>query len=100
MRTRAQFDFSWIFAMIVGGMILFLAIYGAMRFGDTIQLGTDSDIAKSLSIITDPMQAGFGEGKVSKIIFRQETRINNICQSDYQGFGKNQIPHLPCPLFW
>jgi len=86
---RGQFNFAWMFAIIVGGAILFLAIFGAMRTGDTYRFQADTEIAKSLSVITDPLQAGFAEGSYGKISFRQETRINNICLGG--GFGKNDI---------
>ena len=86
---RGQFNFAWMFAIVVGGAILFLAIFGAMRAGDTARFQSQTEIAKSISIITDPLQAGFAEGSFGKILFRQETRINNICFSG--GFGKNDI---------
>ncbi len=86
---KAQFNFAWLFAIVVGGAILFLAIFGAMRTGDTYRYQADSEIAKSLSVITDPLQAGFSEGSFGKISFNQETRINNLCMSG--GFGQNDI---------
>ena len=90
MKSRGgQFNFAWMFAIVVGGAILFLAIFGAMRTGDTYRFQADTEIAKSLSVITDPLQAGFAEGSFGKISFRQETRINNICLGG--GFGKNDI---------
>jgi len=85
----AQFNFAWMFAIVVGGAILFLAIFGAVRTGDTMRYQSDTEVGKTLSIITDPLQAGFAEGAYGKIIFRQETRINNICLGG--GFGKNEI---------
>ena len=86
---RAQFNFVWIFAILAGGAILALAIFGAVRTGNTMRFASDTEIGKSISIITDPLQAGFAEGSVGKISFQSETRINNICFSG--GFGKNDI---------
>ncbi|MDH3352933.1 MAG: hypothetical protein OEL87_00615 [Nanoarchaeota archaeon] len=86
---KAQFNFVWLFALFVGGAILVFAIFGAMKAGDTMRFQSDTEIAKSISIITDPMQASFGEGSFGKITFSQETRINNICFSGQ--FGKNDI---------
>ena len=86
---KGQFNFVWIFALVAGGTILALAIYGATQAGDTIRMGSDTEIAKSISIITDPLQAGFADGSFGKILFKQETRINNICFDE--GFGKNDI---------
>jgi len=86
---KGQFNFVWLFAIVAGGAILFLAIYGTLRFGDTARFQSDTEIAKSIAIITDPLQAGFAEGSFGKILFRQETRINNVCFDNE--FGKNDI---------
>lgn len=86
---KAQIDFVWIFALLVGGVILFLAIFGALRTGDTYRYQSDTEVAKSISVITDPLSAGFAEGSYGKIVFRQQARINNICLDG--GFGKNDI---------
>jgi len=89
MENRAQFNFVWLFAIVAGGAILFLAIYGAMQVGDTFRYGSDTEAAKSISILTDPLQAGFAEGSFGKIVFRQEARVKDIC---FDGeFGKNDI---------
>lgn len=87
---RGQFSFVWIFAILAGGSILVLAIYGAIQTGETLRYGSDTAAAKSLSILIDPLEAGFAEGSFGKIIFRQETRINNICLNDGE-FGRNDI---------
>ena len=86
---RAEFNFEWIFAMIVGAAILMLAVYGAVRFGGTIKYQSDSELAKKLSVILDPLQPGFAEGKSTRIIFNQNTKINNYCEGS--GFGSNDI---------
>ncbi|MBT7102228.1 hypothetical protein HN935_01830 [archaeon] len=89
MNKLGQFNFVWLFAIIVGGAILFLAIYGAMQAGDTARFQSDTEVAKSIAIITDPLQVGFGESSFGRISFNDETRINNICLGS--GFGKNDI---------
>jgi len=84
-----QFNFVWLFAIIAGAAILVLAIYGATKVGDTQRFQTDTEIAKELAILTDPLQAGFAEGSFGKITFKQETRINNICIDG--NFGRHKI---------
>ncbi len=88
-KKKAQFNFVWLFAIIAGATILVLAIYGAMKAGDSMRFQTDTEVAKSISIITDPLQAGFSEGSFGRILFKQETRINNFCFDDE--FGKHAI---------
>jgi hypothetical protein len=90
MKTKkAQFDFIWIFAIIVGTAILFLAIYGAIKAIDTEERITNSKTAKSISILTDPLQSGFAEGSFGKISFNEEITINNFCSTG--GFGMNEL---------
>jgi len=92
---NGQFNFVWLFAIIAGIAILSLAIYGASRAGETARFESDTETAKKLSIITDPLQAGFSEGSFGKINFRQETKINNFCfepgSFGDSGFGRNRV---------
>ena len=94
--SKAQFNFNWMFAIIAGVIILFLAIYGVMQIGDTSRRQTDTEIAKQLAVFTDPLQAGFASGSFGRIRFQQETRINNLCYppselSRAEKFGRNEI---------
>lgn len=87
---RGQFDFVLIFASIAGAIILLLAIYGAVRFGGTFQRQSEAELAKSIDIITNELQAGFAEGTKSYISFPKETRIENECNVNSK-FGENVI---------
>jgi len=86
---RSEFGFVWIFAIIVGGAILALAIYGAVNIGISQRFQTDTMLAQKISILLDPMQAGFADATYGKIEFKQETRIDNKCYSEE--FGKSKI---------
>ena len=88
-KKSGQFNFGWLFAIIVGGAILFFAIYGAMKTGDTQRYQSDTQVARSISILTDPLQAGFSQGSYGSIHFREITRINNLCYDN--GFGRNDL---------
>jgi hypothetical protein len=89
MFKKGEFSFVWLFAIVAGGAILFLAIYGAVRFGDTLKFRQDTETAKTLSILLDPLQASFADGSFGKMSFGQPTRINNFCSSG--GLGRNEI---------
>ncbi|MCR4284510.1 MAG: hypothetical protein NUV97_00515 [archaeon] len=91
LNKHAQFNFVWLFAIIVGGAILLLAIYGAIKTGDTERFKTDTKIAKELSILTNPLQSGFSEGSFGSILFKDETKIRNVCFSQNGTFGKNEL---------
>jgi len=89
---RGDFNFVWLFAVIAGTAILILAITGAIRYGKTISITQDTEMAKALSVVTDSMQAGFAAGRKSTINFKKETIIDNQC---FDGsFGRNDISIL------
>lgn len=88
-RKKGDFNFVWLFAVIAGTAILLLAVYGAVRYGKTTAYTQDTEIAKSLSVVTDSMQAGFASGRLSTIRFKKDTLIENDC---FLGsFGYNEI---------
>ena len=91
MKNKKAFEISFttLFAIIVGAAILVLAVYGAMKIGNNQRFTIDTEIAEKILILTDPLQAGFAEGRHGEMEFKQETRINNFC--DDAGFGKNDI---------
>jgi hypothetical protein len=88
-RKKGDFDFEWIFAILAGIAILILAIYGASRVGDTMRYQRDTETGKQISILADPLQAGFATSSLGRIKFKQEAKILNECYEE--GFGKNDI---------
>lgn len=90
MKTKkADFNFVWMFAIIAGSMILLLAIFGAVRYGKTISITQDTEIAKSIAVLTEPMQAGFADAKRASIRFRKDTVVDTFCNS--QNFGYQML---------
>jgi len=86
---RGDFGFVWIFSIIAGTSILLLSIYGATQIGETQRTETDAAIAKKLTVLTDPLEAGFASASFGTIKFQQETRIQNLCNPI--GFGDNHV---------
>jgi hypothetical protein len=89
-RAFLQFSFAWLFAIIVGAFILFLAIYAATKVIGTEQTALDASSAREIGILLNPLETGFEEGKKSSITLPQETRIYNRCSSDGV-FGRQVI---------
>jgi len=83
-------SFNWLFAIIVGVLILFLAIYGATKFIGVGSKITSTESAAKLSSLLDPAESGLASGKYSKIEFRKETRVYFSC-SERGDFGKETI---------
>jgi len=74
-----EFSFAWLFAILVGAVILFLAIYGVTRIIETGKYETGAITAKQLSIIFEPLETGLASGKSNIARLKEETRIINKC---------------------
>ncbi len=85
------FSFAWIFAIVAGATILFLAIYAAVNIIGAERYHIDTATAAQLSVIFEPLETGLASGKAGFAKFSEETRIFETCNENYKGFGKNGI---------
>jgi len=90
-----EMNFAWMFSIIVGAVILFLAIYTATQFIDVSKYQIDTEAAKQFTILFEPLATGIEEGKITSIPLPQNTRIYNECDETGAGaaqyFGKQEI---------
>lgn len=85
-----QISFAWLFAIIVGAFILFLAIFFAAKLLGTEQTLQNAKTSKEIGILLNPLETSFETGKTLSLSFPIETRIYNKC--NLQGnFGKQLI---------
>ena len=85
-----EFSFGWLFAIIIGAVIIFLAIFATSRLINTEKVVADTEAGKQLGIILTPLEATISEGRVSRINLQKETRVYNDC--DITGnFGKQGL---------
>ncbi len=80
-RGYLQISFAWIFAIIVGIVILFLAIYLSTRLISTEQTSQDAKTGKEIEIILNPLETGFESAKSTSMTLPVETRIYNKCRT-------------------
>jgi len=85
-----EFSFAWMFSIIVGAVIIFLAIYGATRLVRTERAVSEAEVAKQLEILLNPVETSIEEGKISRISFVDETRLYNNCRAEGT-FGVQRI---------
>lgn len=86
-----EMSFGWIFSIIVGAIIIFLAIYAATQFGDTETDFGDSEAAQQLNLMLQPIETSSTSlEKPGNIVFPSFTRIYNDCQ-DKEEYGYNEI---------
>ncbi|MCX6748852.1 MAG: hypothetical protein NT076_04575 [Candidatus Pacearchaeota archaeon] len=90
-KKAIEFNFAWLFAIIAGAVILFLAIYFSSSLIKTSNYKVDTVTAKQLGIIFEPMETGLASAKkISTISLKEETRIYNDCY-DSGAFGQQRI---------
>ena len=75
-------SFAWLFAIIVGAFILFLAIYAATKIVNTEQTSLDAQAAKEIGVLLNPLETGFETGKTTSLRLPSETRIYNRCNNN------------------
>lgn len=86
-----QISFPWLFAIIVGIFIIFLAIYGVTKLIKTEQTVQDIKTSKEIGILLNPLETGFEDvKKPTPLGFPVDTRMYNDCTIDGQ-FGKQII---------
>ncbi|MEX0932533.1 MAG: hypothetical protein WDZ77_00320 [Candidatus Pacearchaeota archaeon] len=85
-----QISFAWLFGIIVGGFILFLAIYASTKIIDVQETKIDAQTSEEIGVLLNPLETGFETGRTSSINFPSETRIHNRCSNESY-FGKQTI---------
>ena len=85
-----EISFSWMFAIIVGIFILFLAIFAVTKILKTEETISDTKISKEIEAILSPLETGFESMVSTSFTLPTESRIYNGC-SDEEPFGKQII---------
>jgi len=85
-----QISFQWLFAIIVGIVILFLTIYGITRLISTEEKVIGLKTSKEIGILLNPLETGFEEAKSSFLEFPVDTRVYATCD-DFGDFGRQGI---------
>jgi len=86
-----EMNFTVIFSIIAGVVILFLAIYGAMRFIDVGRTRIDAQTYSKISILLDPLETSLEEGKSLPIELSTAIRLYNNRCSESGNFGSQQM---------
>ena len=89
-KAQLQVSFAWIFAIIVGAFILFVARYTATKVVKTGDTGVSAKAGKEISALLNPLEIGFETGVVVLLTVPVETRIYNQCDSS-GNFGRQVI---------
>lgn len=85
-----EMSFSWMFAIIVGAVILIIAVYAASKFVSLSRTQTDTAVAAQLNVLLNPVETSLESGRYMQIDFSSETRLLNRC-STIGNFGEQGI---------
>jgi len=89
-KAYLQMSFQWIFALIVGAVILVLTIYGVIQFMNLEQGRQDIEKARQVEILLSPLESSFETGKSIPLETNVRTRINIKCNNKGE-FGEQEI---------
>ena len=71
-----EFSFNWIFSIVVGIVVIFLAIYAANSFIKTERTLQDTETVQQLQTLLNPLQTSIeSTTKPSNIIFPREVKL-------------------------
>jgi len=108
-----EMSFEWIFAMLIGGIILFIAIYAVVHLLTTGHQVTNTQAADELMGYLNTYETGQGTGINDQINFASESRLlfeecepndnkpfgsQSFAFSDKM-FGKYGTPGTPIPVY-
>ncbi|MFA4952954.1 MAG: hypothetical protein WC584_01920 [Candidatus Pacearchaeota archaeon] len=85
-----EFSFAWLFALIAGAFILFLAVYFSINLIKQGQTEQDAQTGKNIGVLLNPLEIGFQSGISTTFDFPVDTRIYASCSSN-GNFGKQYI---------
>lgn len=90
MKKGLQMSFAWIFGIIVGAFILFLAFFLAGKIIHVGETEINAKTGKEIGALLNPLETELETGRTTTLEFPAETRIYNKCDSD-GAFGKQKI---------
>jgi hypothetical protein len=85
-----QISFAWLFAIIAGAAILFLAIFVATKIIGVGKTESDIKTQQQIGILLNPLESSFTTGITTSFRVPSETKIYNNCESD-GSFGRQLI---------
>lgn len=90
-RGFIEISFAWLFGIIAGTVILFLAIFAATRIINIGQSVTGAEAQNQIAVLLNPLETSFQTGQLELIGLPVETRIYNDCDDKSGIFGKQII---------
>jgi hypothetical protein len=91
-KKAIEMSFDWIFALLVGAVILFLAIYFVYKISPVLTYKGNTEAATTLTQVFDPLETGSSFSASELISFRTPAKIYLGCDSNINfPFGKETV---------
>lgn len=90
-KQALEMSFTFIFSIIAGAVILFLAIFLASKIINAFQEKNQQQASSQLSILLDPLETSLESGISRLLSFNSEITIYNDKCSAYGNFGEQRI---------
>ncbi|VVB78475.1 Uncharacterised protein [uncultured archaeon] len=92
-KRAIEMGFNWIFSIIAGGFILFIAIYASTKFIGVSQQQYGTEAAATISTFLDSLETGLSAGiKNPEMTFNKNTRLYFDCDEVVNSpFGRQTI---------
>ncbi len=74
-KKAISLPFEWIFAMIIGGIIIFIAVYAAVKGFNTGNQAANTELIARLESYLNPYETGLGSGQTGEIHFSADSTI-------------------------
>jgi len=85
-----EMSFSFIFAIIVGGFILFLAIFAISKFSSNQIQTQDVKTMKSIEVLANSFELGYENSTITQIQLPSDSRIYSYC-NNLGSFGEQEL---------
>ncbi|MDD5012675.1 MAG: hypothetical protein PHQ66_03480 [Candidatus Nanoarchaeia archaeon] len=79
-RGALEISFGWLFAIVAGIVIIFVAIYFSSKIIGTEQETKSAETGKEIGTLLNPLETGFESAQTTSITIPVDTRINNKCE--------------------
>jgi len=89
-KAYLEIQFSWIFALIVGAIILFFAIFMVIKFVKTESSSQNIQTSKEIGILLNSLETSYEEGTSNLIALPQYSKLYSTC-SNSGNFGTQGI---------
>ncbi|MEM3074474.1 MAG: hypothetical protein QW727_00840 [Candidatus Pacearchaeota archaeon] len=85
-----EFSFAWLFAIIAGAAVLFLAIFFATKYVSTSEFEINTKIAAEFVNVLNPLQTSVYDSSAINVFLPSEARIFTSCDSG-GNFGRSIV---------